>query len=160
MMSRDFTPAVGADGWSLSTSPIMLMAPLKVSLEIFKEAGMNNLAEKRKKLTKYLEEMISCLAKKYEEEISIRIITPKNDEERGAQLSMVISKNGKEIFNKLSEQGVLGDWREPEVIRLSPAPLYNSFEEVYKFGEIFDSVLQKQTERFNKENIYEMTCFG
>lgn len=147
MMSKEFTPASGADGWSLSTSPIMLMAPLKSSLEIFKEAGFSNLIKKRILLTKYLEEIIESISEKYSEIIPIKIITPKSKNDRGAQLSIVVEKNGKYIFNQLVEHGVLGDWREPQVIRLAPIPLYNSFEEVFRFGKILDNILYKEAKK-------------
>ncbi len=143
-MNREFAPAPGADGWQLSTSPIMLMAPLKSSLEIFIEAGFENLVRKRKLLTSCMENIIRSIAVKYAGSIPIRIITPDKDEERGAQLSTVIKKNGRAIFEHLAEKGVVADWREPEVIRVAPAPLYNSFEEVYRFGKVFDWVLQNE----------------
>ncbi len=149
MMSKEFSPAPGAEGWSLSTSPIMLMAPLRSSLEVFKEAGFKNLIAKRKLLTAYLEEVINDIAKRYGDVLSIRIITPENDAERGAQLSMVVEKNGKVIFNQLNENGVISDWREPEVIRLAPAPLYNSFEDVYRFGKIFEEILEQESLKNN-----------
>ncbi len=144
-MNREFTPALGADGWSLSTSPIMLMAPLKSSLEVFREAGFQNIISKRIQLTNYLEETIKAVANKYAEVIPIKIITPQDEKERGAQLSVLIYKNGKSIFNQLIENGVIVDWREPEIIRLAPAPLYNSFEEIYHFGEILDNVLLEES---------------
>jgi kynureninase len=146
-MNREFVPAAGADGWQLSTSPIMLMAPLKSSLEIFNEAGFGNLVRKRKLLTSFLEQIINEVAKKHEDQITIRIITPKNEEEKGAQLSIVIEKNGRLIFEQLYENGIIADWREPQVIRLAPAPLYNTFEEVYRFGKIFDSVVEKNIKK-------------
>lgn len=144
LMSREFSPAFGADGWQLSTSPIMLMAPLRTSLAKFKEAGFTNLVAKRKLLTAYLEHIILEIKSKYTDFISIEIITPAGENERGAQLSVVVGSEGKSFFTHLVEQGVLGDWREPQVIRLAPAPLYNSFEDVYRFGEIFDSLLEKK----------------
>ena len=159
-MSREFTPAAGADGWSLSTSPIMLMAPLKTSLELFKEAGFAHLIEKRKLLTGYLEEVVNEIAEKYANEIALTIITPRNEEERGAQLSIVVGKNGKAIFNKLMENGVLCDWREPEVIRLAPTPLYNTFEEVYQFGKIFDSILAEEAEEKVRREMYPLSFSG
>lgn len=144
-MSREFSPAPGAEGWALSTSPIMLMAPLRVSLDIFKEAGLDDLIAKRKLLTGYLESIVNGIAIKYADVLPLKIITPANDDERGAQLSIVIAKSGKAIFNDLVENGVLGDWREPEVIRLSPAPLYNSFEDVYNCGLALENAISKVT---------------
>lgn len=147
LMNREFSPAFGADGWQLSTSPIMLMAPLRTSLEKFKEAGFNNLIAKQKLLTGYLEEIIIGIKNKYSEFISITIVTPDNNHDRGAQLSIVVGKEGKPFFMQLSEHGVLGDWREPEVIRLTPVPLYNSFEEVFKFGVIFENLIKTTVEK-------------
>ncbi|MES2565832.1 MAG: kynureninase [Bacteroidota bacterium] len=150
LMNREFSPAFGADGWQLSTSPIMLMAPLKTSLEKFKEAGFDNLVAKRKLLTGYLKEIICDIQNRYADFISIRIVTPEKDTERGAQLSIIVGNEGKAFFMKLVEKGVLGDWREPEVIRLTPVPLYNSFEEIYKFGVIFESLLKETLGSENK----------
>lgn len=153
MMNREFSPAFGADGWQLSTSPIMLMAPLRTSLEKFKEAGFENLIEKRKLLTGYLEAIITDIKEKYSDQILIEIITPVNESERGAQLSLVVGKEGKPFFMQLVENGVLGDWREPEVIRLAPAPLYNSFEEVFNFGKIFENLIIKTLITRNREQL-------
>lgn len=148
-MNRKFEPAHGADAWQLSTSPIMLMAPLKSSLEIFSEAGFGNMLFKRKKLTACLENIINDLSVKYADSIPISIITPESEKDRGAQLSLVIKRNGRAIFEQLAANGIIADWREPEVIRVAPVPLYNTFEEVFMFGKIFDAVLEKET-----ENIY------
>jgi kynureninase len=156
LMNREFSPAFGADGWQLSTSPIMLMAPLKISLEKFKEAGFDNLIAKRKLLTGYLEEIINDIKNRYSDFISIRIVTPESEAERGAQISIIVGSEGKTFFTKLVENGVLGDWREPEVIRLTPIPLYNSFEEIYKFGEIFESLI-KETLGTNTKS-YSIDC--
>ena len=135
---RNFEPVQAASAWALSNDPVLSMAALKASLDIFEEAGLENLRRKSERLTGYLEYLV--------EEINrsaaipsgppIKIITPKETERRGCQLSMVISENGKEIFNKLTAAGVISDWREPDVIRVAPAPLYNSFEDVYRFGEV------------------------
>lgn len=146
-MNREFEPAEGADAWQLSTSPIMLMAPLKSSLEIFMEAGFENMLVKRKKLTCLLEKIINGLALKYSDSIPIHIITPVDEDDRGAQLSLVFKRNGRAIFEQLAANGIIADWREPEVIRVAPVPLYNTFEEVFMFGKIFDKVLQKETEK-------------
>lgn len=151
MMSREFSPASGAEGWALSTSPIMLMAPLRVSLDIFKDAGFDNLIAKRKVLTGYLEFIINGISEKYADVLPLKIITPSSDDERGAQLSIVVGRDGKAIFNELVENGVLGDWREPEVIRLSPAPLYNSFEDVYTCGQALEKAIQKVTAKLVPE---------
>ncbi len=143
LMRSEFSPSAGADGWSLSTSPILLMALLKTSLNLFKEIGMRKLIEKRLLLTDFLNFIVEQIAERFIKNYEISVLTPEGNG-RGAQLSITIQKHGKEIFNGLKEQGVLADWREPEVIRLAPAPLYNSFEEVFLFGQIFQNVLEHQ----------------
>lgn len=132
LMAPGFDPAKGAEGWQVSTSPILLMAVHKAALDIFEKAGgLEKLRRKSILLTGYLEYLLSEINRKYGEEL-FQIITPKNPDERGCQLSIVCKREGKKIFNYLSENGVIGDWREPDVIRLSPVPLYSSFKDVYE----------------------------
>jgi kynureninase len=138
-MERGFSPAFGADGWQLSNCPIFPMASLRASLDIFEEAGMHNLSKKRDLLTGYLEFIVKEINS--ESPIKLNIISPSNKEERGAQLSITIDKEGKRVFNELLGAGVIGDWREPNVIRIAPVPLYNSFEDVYNFGRILEKIL-------------------
>ena len=131
LMAPGFDPAKGAEGWQVSTSPILLMAVHKAALDIFEKAGgLKKLRQKSILLTGYLEYLLNEINSKHGEEL-FQIITPKNPTERGCQLSIVCKHDGKKIFNYLSENGVIGDWREPDVIRLSPVPLYNSFKDVY-----------------------------
>ena len=101
------------------------------SLEIFEEAGLNNLRQKSVLLTGFLEFLIDAANK--EKELGFEIITPRNPIERGCQISLLTKANGKELFNQLTEKGVIADWREPNVIRVAPVPLYNSFEDVFTF---------------------------
>ncbi len=136
LMDSKFVPIRGAEGWQLSNSPIFQLAALKASLDIFEEAGMKNLVEKSKQLTGFLEFL---LGETYDERISV--ITPSNPNGRGCQLSIRVQNADKSLFKAISAQGVIADWREPDVIRVSPAPLYNSFADVYKFAEILKDCL-------------------
>ena len=134
-MKKGFVPMPGADGWQLSNGPILLMAVHKASLDIFDEAGIENLRKKSEHLTGYL----IFLIEQYNEVSAdhlIEIITPKNAHERGCQLSLLVKKEGRQLFDTLTENGIIGDWREPNVIRLAPTPLYNTFEEVYQVGQV------------------------
>ena len=130
-MEKNFKPIPTAEGWQLSNSPIISMAAHKSSLDIFEEAGMENLLKKSKQLTGYLLFILEENANK-----NLQVITPKNENERGCQVSILFLQKGKEIFDALKKHGVLGDWREPDVIRVAPVPLYNTFEDVYHFGQI------------------------
>ncbi|WP_340202950.1 kynureninase [Ascidiimonas sp. W6] len=131
LMESEFDPMDGAEAWQLSNAPILATAPYLASLELFEEVGMPALIAKSKLLTSYLEFILHEVDK--EVKASFEIITP---EERGCQLSVFLHGEGKAIFNYLMEQGVITDWREPNVIRLAPAPFYCSFEDMYKFGQI------------------------
>ncbi|GAB1307531.1 kynureninase [Urechidicola sp. KH5] len=130
-MRHDFDPIIGAEGWQLSNPPILSMAAIKASLDIFTEVGMERLREKSIALTGFLEELVNELG----EEV-IKIITPKNPSERGCQLSIQVKNANKKLHENLSKRNVISDWREPDVIRVAPTPLYNTFEEVYQFVEI------------------------
>lgn len=132
LMKKGFIPEEGAAGWQLSNAQIFPMAIHKASLEIFDEAGIENLRAKSEKLTGFLEFLIKETFKNDE----IRIITPSNPKERGCQLSLVAKENGKKVFDYLSKNHVIADWREPNVIRVAPTPLYNTFEEVFRFVEL------------------------
>lgn len=132
-MRQQFDPAPGADGWQLSNPPILALAPLRVSLEVFARAGMPRLREKSKRLTGYLEWLINTQLAD-----TLEILTPAEPERRGAQLSVRVRAGrdaGRSLFEYLSKHGVLGDWREPDVMRLSPAPLYNTFADCLRFAE-------------------------
>ncbi len=136
-MRKDFDAIPGAEGWQLSNPPILSMAAIRASLDIFDEAGFANLREKSVKLTGYLEFLINNLNNN-----RINIITPKNPDERGCQLSIQVKNADKTLHKKLMEVGVISDWREPDVIRVAPTPLYNSFEDVYRFSERLKEVLE------------------
>lgn len=127
-MRHSFDVLPGAEGWQLSNPAILSMAAIRASLDIFDEAGFDNLIKKSKKLTGYLEFLLNQL-----DSNKISIITPKNPEERGCQLSIQVTDADKSLHTKLTANGVISDWREPDVIRVAPAPLYNSFEDIYLF---------------------------
>ena len=137
LMGSEFLPMRGAEGWQLSNPPIFQLAALKASLDIFEEAGMKALTEKSKKLTGYLEFLLGEIK---DERISV--ITPSNPKMRGCQLSIRVEDANKNLFKAISDKGVIADWREPDVIRVAPVPLYNSFADVYKFAEILKNCLQ------------------
>ena len=139
-MEHGFSPSFGADGWQLSNAQVLPMAAHKASLDIFMEAGMQALSAKREALTGLLERMINEVAMRHSQ---IRIITPSNPAERGAQLSVAFTERGKEVFDALHAQGIVVDWRVPNVIRIAPVPLYNTFDEVYRFGMAFDEICRK-----------------
>ncbi len=141
LMTSGFVPAQGAEGWQVSTSPILLMAVHKAALDIFEKAGgLDKLRKKSFLLTGYLEYHIRLINTKHDEEL-FKIITPSAPEWRGCQLSIICKRNGKATFDYLSKNGVIGDWREPDVIRLSPVPLYNSFNDVYRASKLLDESL-------------------
>jgi kynureninase len=141
LMTQGFIAANGADGWQVSTSPILLLAVHKAALDIFEKAGgLGKLRKKSVLLTGYLEYLVQEINRKHNDDL-FKIITPSNPDERGCQLSLVCKSNGKAIFNYLSKNGVIGDWREPDVIRLSPVPLYNSFKDVYEAARLLDKAL-------------------
>ncbi|MFN8366252.1 MAG: kynureninase [Candidatus Kapaibacterium sp.] len=140
-MPQWFTPVQTAESWQLSNAPVFPMALHKASLDIYEEAGIHNLRAKSIQLTGYLEYVINTVANEFPAH-RLHIITPQYPTERGAQLSTIASNNGKQIFDYLSEHGVITDWRNPDVIRMAPAPLYNSFTDVYRFGQILRSCVQ------------------
>ncbi|MEL6588966.1 MAG: kynureninase [Bacteroidota bacterium] len=137
LMGPDFQPIPGAEGWQLSNPPILPMAAMRASLEMFDEAGMDALVRKAKQLTGYLEYLLDQLAQD-----RIRIITPRNPAERGCQLSIQVQDADKSLFDRLTEAGVIADWREPDVIRVAPVPLYNNFVDVYRFVEILKNAIE------------------
>jgi kynureninase len=140
-MEPDFKPMETVERWQLSNAPVLSMSAYKASLDIFDEVGMDKLNEKSKILTAYLEFVINEVNKQAAtKEKHFEIITPA---ERGCQLSVVAHGRGKELFNDLLQQGVISDWREPNVIRMAPVPLYNSFEDVYLFGQILLNLCKK-----------------
>ena len=142
-MEKGFIPENGADGWQVSCTQVMPMALYHASLQIFEQAGfIDSLRNKSIDLTNYLEYVVNEVNKELNIE-QYKIITPKNSEDRGAQLSIIAKNNGKEVFDGLVDEGILGDWREPNVIRLSPIPLYNSYEDIYLTGKALIEVSKK-----------------
>ena len=133
LMEKGFHPMRGAAGWQLSNAQIMAMAPHLVSLNLFDEVGMQPLREKSLKLTGYLEFL---LRKSNEQQQRFRILTPADPSQRGCQLSIAAGKEGKKLFDHLTKHGVVADWREPEVIRVAPVPLYNNFEDVWQLASL------------------------
>ncbi|KZC36588.1 MULTISPECIES: kynureninase [Rhodanobacter] len=132
-MGPEFRPTPGADGWQLSNPPILALAPLRVSLEIFRRAGMNALREKSLQLTGYLEWLVQTQLADV-----LQVLTPAEPQRRGAQLSIRVTggrERGRALFEYLMDHGIIGDWREPDVIRISPAPLYNRFADCLAFAE-------------------------
>ena len=130
-MKPEFDPIETADAWQVSNPPILSIAPYLASLEIFDEVGMDALIEKQKTIVAYLEFVLHEIDKQVDS--TFEIITP---EARGCQLSVFLHGEGKAIFDYLMKNGVITDWREPNVIRLAPAPLYCSYEDMYRFGQI------------------------
>ncbi len=136
MMEDEFYPIKGAEGWQLSNAPVLGMAAHLASLQIFQEAGMQRIGQKRDQITAYLEFLLENLNEKHED--FLEIITPKKSSERGSQLSILFKKDGKGMFKKLTDAGIVADWREPNVIRVAPAPLYVSYEDCWYFADILN----------------------
>jgi kynureninase len=133
-MEPTFDPVQGAEGWQISNLPILSLAPYLASVEMFDEIGMDKLIAKRNQITSYLEFILHEIDK--EVASTFEIITPSNPEERACQLSVFLHGEGRSLFDYLMKNGVITDWREPNVIRLAPVPLYTSFEDMYNFGQI------------------------
>lgn len=142
LMEKGFQPMKSAEAWQLSNAPVLAMAVHKVAVDLHLEAGMDRLREKSLKLTSYLEFVIETVSAKHPNS-SFEIITPKNADERGCQLSILAHGHGKPLFEELTRQGVIADWREPIVIRIAPVPIYNSYEDCYRFGEILSSAIEQ-----------------
>jgi len=142
LMGPEFAPIPGAEGWQLSNPPILSLAAVRASMEIFGEVGMERLRQKSVKLTGYLEYLL-------EQNLSgrVRCITPRNANHRGCQLSLVVTGVGKSIYKELTEKGVICDWREPDVIRVAPVPLYNSFVDVFEFVKILSEIMENGNRR-------------
>jgi kynureninase len=136
LMQREFVPQEGAAGWQMSNAQILPMAAHLASIELFDEAGIQNLRAKSEKLTGFLEFLLQDIAE-------IQIITPSNPLDRGCQLSLIAKKEAKPLFLFLKEKGVVADWREPDVIRVAPVPMYNTFEDVYRFVAIVKEFYSK-----------------
>ena len=142
-MEPDFDPVHGADGWQISNLPILSLAPYLASVEMFAEVGMDKLITKRNLITSYLEFILHEIDNELEG-ADFEILTPSNQEERGCQLSVYLHGQGRELFDRLMKNGVITDWREPNVIRLAPAPFYCSFEDMYEFGQILKELISNK----------------
>jgi kynureninase len=140
-MEKEFDPIPTAEGWQLSTSPLLNMSAHNASLDIFEEAEFKNILAKMKKLSAYLLFILDDINASFSKKI-IEIITPRNENEHGCQVSLLMLDKGKEIFESLKKNSVIIDWREPNVIRLAPVPLYNTFEDIYRFGEIINNIIK------------------
>ena len=135
-MKKGFKPMVGADGWQLSNFPVISGAAHLASLEIFQRAGIRAIRKKSVLLTGYLEFLLNEIKSN-----QFFVITPNEGSERGCQLSILMKSNGKKVFDNLTKKGVIADWREPDVIRIAPVPLYNTFEEVFMFVGVLKRAL-------------------
>jgi kynureninase len=131
-MESTFQPTAGAEGWQLSNPSILSMAALRASMDIFDEVGMESLRAKSENLTGYLEFLLN-----HAPVGNFSIITPRDASQRGAQLSLRIEKKGRWICDRLMQQGIVCDWREPDILRVAPVPLYNTFLDVYMFATKF-----------------------
>jgi kynureninase len=141
LMAPEFIPAKGAEAWVMSNPPILAMAPIRVSLELFQQAGMAELRKKSVEMTAYLEQLIHA-----ELADSLEVITPAQPERRGCQLSLRVlgGRNaGRALFEQLEAAGTIPDWREPDVIRVSPVPMYNRFEDCWLFVNQVKDLLGK-----------------
>ncbi len=141
-MEPQFNPIQGADGWQISNLPVLSLAPYLASVELFAEIGMEALIQKRNQITSYLEFVL----RQIDQEVNgnFEIITPSNPSERGCQLSVFFHGEGRSLFDYLMKNGVIIDWREPNVIRLAPVPLYTSYEDIYRFGQILKTGIESK----------------
>lgn len=139
-MQHDFEPSNGADGWQLSNAPVLSMAAQLASLQVFEDARMDRIGEKRDALTGFAERVIHAAIGM---RTDVRIITPSNPQRRGAQLSIQFDQGGREVFDALTAAGIVVDWRVPNVIRMAPAPLYNTFCDVARFGQKLKELLDR-----------------
>ena len=140
LMEKGFKPIQSAEGWQLSTPSLLLFACHKAALDIFSEAGMNRLHAKRLFLNNYLWYLLDKIINDAKEK-KIKIITPREEAARGCQVSILLIERGREIYDGLMKEGIMVDWREPNTIRLAPVPLYNTFEEVWKFFQVFRNLV-------------------
>ena len=140
LMEPGFHPQEGAGGWQMSNAQILPMAVHRASLDLFAEAGMDRLRKKSLQLTGYLEYLLNQIGSD-----EFQIITPTNPAERGCQLSIQFHQRGRAFFEALGKAGIIADWREPDVIRLAPTPLYNSFEDVFRLAEALKQIARTST---------------
>jgi len=135
-MGPEFRPMAGAEGWQLSNPPILALAALRASMEIFAEATIERLRAKSVALTSYMEFLLGLQAS-----AKFSIVTPREEQRRGAQLSIRVPRRGRELCDRLAAAGVVGDWREPDTFRVAAVPLYNSFQDVCRFAQKFAAAL-------------------
>jgi kynureninase len=140
-MGPDFRATAGADGWQLSNPSIVSLAVLRASMDIFHEAGMERLRAKSVSLTGYLEFLLNRLLAGQNVPPRFSIITPTERDRRGAQLSIRVTQNGRALCEQLARAGILGDWREPDIFRVAPVPLYNSYYDVFRFVHRFAAAI-------------------
>ncbi|MBA3829065.1 MAG: kynureninase [Taibaiella sp.] len=134
-MRKGFLPQQGAASWQMSNAPVFNMVAHNASLDIYEKAGMKALREKSDRLTGYMEFLLKQITG-----LPFEIITPADPKRRGAQLSLLFAERGREVFDKLTENGIVADWREPNVIRIAPVPLYNTFEDCYMFYKVLADI--------------------
>ena len=139
LMEQGFLPIPSAEGWQLSNAPVLSMAAHKAALDVFEEAGWENVFAKNKLLNQYLWYVLDEVTQSFGEKI-FDIITPRNEQEHGCQISLLLTKDGKKVYETLKKNSVIADWREPNVIRIAPVALYNSFEDIFRFGEILKKI--------------------
>jgi kynureninase len=135
-MGPEFHPMEGAEGWQLSNPPILALAALRASLDIFSEADFERLRRKSISLTGYMEFLLDHLSSS-----KFSIITPRQSERRGAQLSIRLPSDGSKLCERLKVAGIIGDWRQPDIFRIAAVPLYNSYQDVYRFVQRFSAAL-------------------
>jgi kynureninase len=139
-MEPQFKPAPGVDGWQISNPPVLACAPLIASLAVFQEAGMERLRAKSIELTGYLDFLLEALGP------AVQRVTPKDPQARGSQLSIrIVKADGRKVFDWLCQHGAICDWREPNLIRVAPVPLYNSFEDVFRFSELLSQCVHSKS---------------
>ncbi len=138
----EFIAQEGAEGWQVSNPPIFSMAPLHSSLAMFAEAEMAALRERSTRLTGYLEQRIEAIGSSH-----YQIITPSEPHRRGAQISIQVLGDGQALQSSLADAGIVTDFRPPDVVRIAPTPLYNTFDEIHRFAEVLEKEAQVETGR-------------
>lgn len=141
-MKKGFVPIPTAESWQTSNAPVLAMAAYRASLDIFEKAGWDNIQNKAKKLRHFMDFVLSKIDA-FQGKKVVELITPKEEKARGCQFSLFVHGYDKKFFDLLTEEGVIADWREPNVIRIAPVPLYNSFTDIYKFGKALENALNK-----------------
>lgn len=137
LMEKGFRPTPSAEGWQLSTPSPILYASLRAALELYEKAGYQNCLEKAGKMAAYLRQLVDEILT--DQPGKFEILTPSEPADRGCQLSLLVKNNGRALFDELTRQGIFADWREPNVIRVAPVPLYNSYEEIWRFAQVLGS---------------------